>query len=90
MSSPPSLSPTSLATQQFVGSAPSSVLGPRPGWTGKRHGHDDDALGCMIEIVTRVIYGYDCKEYGFYRPFQIDSAGCIRKIGPETKYTIQS
>jgi len=37
-----------------------------------------------------VIYGNDMKEYGFYRPFQIDSAGCIRKIGPETKYAIQS
>jgi len=37
-----------------------------------------------------VIYGYDCKEDAFYPPFQIDSAGCIRKVDPETKYTIQS
>ena len=35
-------------------------------------------------------YGNDMKEYGFYRHFEIDSAGCIRKIGPETRYTIQS
>ena len=51
---------------------------------------DDNALGCTIDIVTRVIYGNDMKEYGFYRRFEIDSAGCLRKIGPETRYTIQS
>jgi len=55
-----------------------------------RASDDASALGCTIDIVTRVVYGYDCKEYGFYRPFQIDSAGCIRKIGQETRYTIQS
>ncbi len=49
-----------------------------------------DADGCTIDIVTRVICGDDMKEYGFYRPFQIDSAGCIRKIGAETRYTVQS
>jgi len=39
---------------------------------------------------TRVVYGNDMKEYGFCRGFEIDSAGCLRKIGPETRYTIQS
>ena len=49
-----------------------------------------EAFGCTIDMVTRVIYGSDMKDYAFYRRFEIDSAGCIRKIGPETKYTIQS
>ena len=51
---------------------------------------DDNALGCTIDIVTRVVYGDDYREYGFYRRFEIDSAGGVRKIGPETRYTIQS
>jgi hypothetical protein len=44
----------------------------------------------MMDIAARVAYGNDTKEYGFHRPLQIDSAGCIREIGAETRHTIQS
>ena len=86
--SPAESRPASYPKALAVGFGGSDTSPNTDSWD--RADDDDNALGCTIDIVTRVIYGNDMKEYGFYRPFQIDSAGCIRKIGPETKYAIQS